>query len=68
MIDKQRALFDDAQRRATVKEIILHMIDNSPTTIGADLYWLDATRPQVQGYQPENYLNGRQYQWVWMST
>jgi peptide/nickel transport system substrate-binding protein len=68
MIDKQRSMFDDTQRRAAVKDIILYMIDHAPTTIGADLYWLDATRPAVQGYQPENFLNGRQYQSIWLAS
>ena len=68
MIDRQRTIFDEVQRRGAVKEIILSMLDHAPTTVGADLYWLDATRPAVQGYQAENFLNGRQYQWIWLET
>ncbi|HTE86386.1 MAG TPA: ABC transporter substrate-binding protein [Dehalococcoidia bacterium] len=68
MIDKQQGTFDDKQRRAAVKEIILYMIDNGPSTIGANLYYLYGAKPRVQGYAPEHALNGRQYQWIWLDA
>ncbi|HTE86793.1 MAG TPA: ABC transporter substrate-binding protein [Dehalococcoidia bacterium] len=68
MIDKQRTIFDERQRKEAVKAIVSYMIDNSPSTIGANRYFLHATQPKVQGYQPEtHYLNGRLFSSVWLS-
>jgi peptide/nickel transport system substrate-binding protein len=66
MINKQRAIFDDKQRKAAVKEIVLYLIDHGPSTISANRYFLQAVKPTVQGHIPENSLNGRQYQSVWL--
>jgi peptide/nickel transport system substrate-binding protein len=67
MIDKQRAIFDDKQRRAAVREIVLYMIDNGPSTIAATLYYLHAVSTRVQDYVAEtHYLNGRDFSWVWV--
>ena len=68
MIDKQQAMFDDRQRKAAVKEIVLYMIDHGPSTIGANLFFLYGVKPKVQGYAPEHALNGRQYQWIWLDS
>ena len=45
MIDKQRTIFDETQRKAAVKEIVRYMIDHCPSTFGALLYWLQVTKP-----------------------
>jgi peptide/nickel transport system substrate-binding protein len=68
MIDKQRTLFDETQRKALVKQIVLYMIDHGASTIGADRYFLNSTKPRVHGYQPEYNINGRQYQDIWLSA
>jgi peptide/nickel transport system substrate-binding protein len=68
MIDKQQQTFDDKQRRSIVKDIILYMIDNGPTTIGANLFYLYGTKPKVQGYAPEHALNGTQYKSIWLES
>src|SRR5205807_618539 len=69
LIDKQRTIFDEKQRKAAIREIILSMIDHSPSTIGTTLYYFHAVRPKVQGYQPEtHYLNGRLFSTVWLDT
>jgi ABC-type transport system substrate-binding protein len=68
MIDKQRATFDDAQRRALVKQIILYYIDHGPSTIGANRYFLEAVKPRVQNHAPEYFINGNQYQSVWLDS
>ena len=68
MIDKQRSLFDDAQRKALVKQIVLYYIDHGPSTIGANRYFLQAVRPTVQNHAPEYFINGRQYQTVWLAS
>jgi hypothetical protein len=44
------------------------MIDHAPTTFGANLFWLDAAKPKVQNQLPQNTLNGRQYQTVWLDS
>ena len=67
MIEKQRTIFDDKQRHAAIKEIILYLIDHGPSTIGATLYYLHAVQPKVQDYvQETHYLNGRDFSWVWL--
>ena len=67
MIDKQRAIFDETQRKAAVKAIVLYMIDHGPCTIPTERYFLDGVLPRVQGHVPEYYLNGRLYQSIWLS-
>jgi len=66
MIDKQQGIFDEKQRKAAIKDIILYEIDHGPSTIGANNYYLYGTKPKVQAYAPEHALNGRQYQWIWL--
>jgi peptide/nickel transport system substrate-binding protein len=68
LIDKQRATFDLAQRKATIKEILTYMMDKSPGVIGSNRYYLQAVNPKVQEYAPEFYINGRQYEWMWLDS
>ena len=69
MIDKQRTIFDEKQRKAAIKEIVLYFIDHGPSTIGATLYYTHAAQRKVQGYTPEtHYLNGYQYYRVWLES
>jgi len=67
MIDKQRALFDETQRKAVVKQLVTYMIDRCPAALPANRFFLQAVRPRVKGFTPEYFLNGRQYQNVWLS-
>jgi ABC-type transport system substrate-binding protein len=69
MIDKQRTIFDDKQRRAAVRDIVLYMIDHAPSTIGAAVYFFHSVRPKIQGYVPEtHFLNGRDFKTVWLDS
>lgn len=68
MIDKQRAIFDEQQRTAAVKDIVLYMIDHGPSTLPANRYFLQGTKAKVQNHRPEYFLNGSQYQSVWFSA
>jgi peptide/nickel transport system substrate-binding protein len=68
MIDKQRSMFDEKQRRAAVRDIILYAIDRVPILFPAGGYTLNAVKPRVQDYSPEHDLNGRQYEWIWLSS
>ncbi len=67
MIDQQRTIFDETQRKAVVKQIVNYFIDHGVSTIGADRLFLNGVRPRVHGYQPEYNINGRQYQDLWIS-
>jgi peptide/nickel transport system substrate-binding protein len=68
MIDKQRLIFDEKQRKAAVKGIVSYMIDHGPSTVGANRFFLHATQPKVRGYQPEtHFLAGSQFAHVWLS-
>jgi peptide/nickel transport system substrate-binding protein len=67
MIDKQRGIFDETQRRAAVREIITYMIDHGPNTIGATRYFLNGVGPKVRGFVPEYYLNGAVYKSIWLA-
>jgi len=68
MIAKQRTLFDDTQRKALVKQIILYYIDHGPTTIGANRFFLQGVKPRVQNHIAEYFINGRQYQTLWLQS
>ena len=67
-IENQRTIFDEKQRKAVVRDLVLYLIDHAPSTFGVNLFWLDATQPKVQNHQPQNTLNGRQYQQVWFDS
>jgi len=68
MIDKQRTIFDDAARRSAIRDIVLYLIDHSPATLPGNRYFQQAVQPRVQNQTPEYFLNGRQYQSVWLSS
>jgi ABC-type transport system substrate-binding protein len=66
LIDKQRGIFDDAQRKAAIREVIVYLIDHSPATLPGNRYFQEAVQSRVQAQTPEYFLNGRQYQSVWL--
>jgi len=69
MIDKQRSIFDEKQRKAAIRDIVLYMIDNTPSSILTEVYFLHGVNPRVQGYVPEtHYLNGRDFKTVWVQS
>jgi len=68
MIDKQRAIFDETQRKAAVKGIIVYLIDHCPSTVPANRFFLQAVKSRVKGQAPEYFLNGTQYKSVWLSA
>lgn len=68
MIDRQRTIFNIQQRKAAVKEIVSYMADHSPGVVVANRYYLNGLSPRVRGHVPEFYLNGRQYESVWLDT
>ena len=54
MFAKQRALFNEPDRKKAVLEIMAYMIDNSPYTVFADRYVLNATKPNLVGLPAES--------------
>lgn len=68
MIDKQRGLFNLAERKALVRQIHIYYIDHGVSTYTAGSLRLWATNPKVRGYAPEFQLNGRQYEQVWLDS
>jgi peptide/nickel transport system substrate-binding protein len=68
MIDKERTIFDLRQRRAAVRDIMTYMLENWPGTGITSAYALNAYRPEVKGFSPEIWFNGRQYENVWLNA
>jgi ABC-type transport system substrate-binding protein len=68
MFDRQRTLFDRAQRKTAIRDIMNYMLENWPGTGITSAYALNALRPNVRGFQPEIWFNGRQYENVWLNT
>jgi ABC-type transport system substrate-binding protein len=67
MIDKQRTIFDEVQRKAAVRAIVQYLIDHGPSTVATAVYFLHSIKPKVQGYVPEtHFLNGRDFKTVWV--
>jgi len=65
MAQKQRTLLDASQRKAYVKDAVKYLIDNAPTTMLVNRYFLSAVKPKVHGHAPEFFMNGRQFEWIW---
>jgi peptide/nickel transport system substrate-binding protein len=68
LIDRQRTVFDLQQRKAVIRELVLYMIDNGPNILGSNRYFLNSVNPKVRDFAPEFYMNGRQYEWVWLDA
>jgi ABC-type transport system substrate-binding protein len=68
MIDKQRSIFDQQQRKAAVQEIVRYMVDHVPSTIMSNRYYLNGVKPTIKNYAPEFYMNGRQYESIWFAA
>jgi len=69
MIDKQRTIFDEGQRKAAVRAIVGYMLDHSPSTITAGLFFLHAAQPKIQNYaQESHYIAGSQFAGVWINN
>lgn len=70
MIDAQRGIFDVAQRKAAIKEIIAYLIENAPYTAHAGRYSLTAAQPRVHDWAPSAvaWAMTHQFEQVWLST
>jgi peptide/nickel transport system substrate-binding protein len=69
MLDKQRTIFDDKQRKQAVREIIMYMIDNCPYGTAVPNYILYATPPRINGFpgQGPTFKWGDHYENVWLN-
>ena len=70
MIDRQRTIFDQPQRKAAVREALTYMIDRAPYSSWTGRYVLNATQPDVRGWNPEgeSFGFGFQFETVWLDA
>jgi ABC-type transport system substrate-binding protein len=70
MFDKQRAIFDENQRKQAVRDIIVYMIDHCPYGSVDARYVLNATKLSVHGFPAEGAGNqfGEHYENAWIAT
>jgi peptide/nickel transport system substrate-binding protein len=68
MVPKQRAILDATQRKAYVKDMVKYLIDNAPSTMLVNRYFLNGVKPKVHDWAAEFYMNGRQYENVWVDA
>jgi ABC-type transport system substrate-binding protein len=68
MAQKQRTILDAAQRRAYVKDMVKYLLDNAPSTLLVQRYFLSGVKPKVHDYAPEFFMHGHQYESVWVDA
>jgi peptide/nickel transport system substrate-binding protein len=66
MIKKQRGIYNIAERKAVVRDLIIYLIDHYPGTAPSLSGKLMAAKPYVIGVKPEENLYGAQYETVWL--
>jgi len=68
MFAKQRLIFDEGQRKAAVRDIIIYMIDHCPYGSVDARYVLNATAQKIHGFPSEGAGNqfGEHYEDVWV--
>jgi peptide/nickel transport system substrate-binding protein len=67
MIDKQRTLFDEAERRAAIREIVRHLIANAPYSPFASRDWPNAWQKKLKNFAPEvGRVRGYKYEQIWL--
>ena len=59
MIEKQRTLLDEGQRKKAIRDIIIYMLDNSPYTFQSGVFDLNASKKDVMATPPE----GKSFKW-----
>jgi peptide/nickel transport system substrate-binding protein len=69
MIAKQRTIFDAAQRKQAIRDIILYVIDNCPYSCVDSRYILNAASLKVRNFPVEGTTQrgGDHYESVWLS-
>jgi peptide/nickel transport system substrate-binding protein len=64
MIDKQRTIFDEKQRKQAIREILLYLIDHSPYGGPEAFYVLNATEPNTKAFPAESRGVNNGYKWA----
>jgi hypothetical protein len=59
---------DLTERKAYVKDMIKYLIENAPSTIAVYRSYLNGVKPKVHDWAAEYFLNGRQFEWIWMDA
>ena len=69
MIDKQRTIFDENERKKAVRDIVLYLIDHSPYGSVDARYILNANQLRIHDFPVEGTTNkfGEHYENVWVS-
>jgi ABC-type transport system substrate-binding protein len=70
MFEKERAIFDTAQRKPAVKEIVTYLIQNAPYVGPTWRDQLTAAHPKVKNFVAENVntISGFLYETVWLDV
>jgi ABC-type transport system substrate-binding protein len=70
MIDRQRTIFDAAQRKALIKEILTYLMLNAPYTGFTSPSYLNVTQPKLRDFTPEHVsrFRGDQYERIWLDV
>jgi ABC-type transport system substrate-binding protein len=70
MIDRQRTIFDVGQRKALIKDILRHLMQNAPYTGFTSPSYLNVTQPKLRDFTPEHIsrFRGDQYERIWLDT
>ena len=68
MVPKQRTILDAAQRKAYVKDMVKYLIDNAPSTMLVNRFFLNGVKPKVHDWASEFYMNGRSFETAWMDA
>jgi peptide/nickel transport system substrate-binding protein len=69
MIDRQRTLFDETERKTAIKEIVRHLIENAPYSPFASRDWPNAWQKRLKNFAPEvGRVRGYKYEQVWLDT
>lgn len=69
LIDRQRAIFDAAQRKAAIKDVIKYVIEKAPYTTWGSRDQPNAWQSKVKDYAPEPIrVPGHQYEHIWLDV
>jgi len=69
MIDKQRTIFDEKERKKAVRDIIIYMMDTCPYGTAVPNYVLYATPPRIHNFpgQGPTFKWGDHYENIWVN-
>lgn len=68
MVTQQQGIFNEAERKALVRQIVLRLIDTHPATTPYGRSQLHAIRSNLRGYTATQYVDGYQYSSIWLDS